>query len=92
MLQFTDQNGTQWDVFEVSTTTLSVGRAPILPEAFRAGWLVFDCGTERRRLAPVPGEWSAFSDVALQSLLEAAVPVAPRARERTAERARELGA
>jgi hypothetical protein len=72
MRQFTDQHGTQWDVFEVSTGTLSIGRADYLPPAFRTGWLVFDNGQERRRLAPFPSEWSRFSEAALCALLASA--------------------
>lgn len=92
MLEFTDQNGRQWEIFEVSNTTLSVGRPNILPESFRTGWLVFSSGSERRRLAPCPSEWAEFSDAALQSLLDAAVPVARRPRAGDAERSPELGA
>ena len=91
MLQFTDQDGRQWEVFEVSNATLSIGRPEILPEAFRTGWLVFDCGTERRRLAPCPGEWTSFSSLALQSLLDSAAPVPRRLRDRDAARSSELG-
>jgi hypothetical protein len=81
MLQFKDQHGTEWDVFEVASATLSVGRPDLLPSAFRTGWLVFDCGSERRRLAPFPNEWSAFSTIALESLLDSAERVkhGPRA-------------
>ena len=92
MLQFTDQDGRQWDVFEVSNATLAIRRPDMLPEAFRTGWLVFDCGAERRRLAPCPGEWAAFSSIALQSLLDSATPVARRPRARDADRATGLGA
>jgi len=80
MLQFTDQHGTRWEVYQVSSDTLSTARSDLLPMAFRHGWLVFDCGTERRRLAPFPSEWAAFSGIALESLLDAAERVAGRQR------------
>ena len=92
MLQFTDQHGTQWDVFEVANSTFSVGRPDILPAAFRLGWLVFDNGTERRRLAPFPMEWAGYSSVGLQSLLDAAARVAPRPRVGETKQAPEAGA
>lgn len=78
MRQFTDSNGTHWDLYEVSTETLAIGRPDFLPEAFRQGWLVFDCGNERRRLAPYPGEWATFTITALCSLLDTAEPVQKR--------------
>ena len=80
MLPFTDAEGRHWEIFEVSNPTLSSSRAGILPEAFRMGWLVFDSGTERRRLAPVPGEWSELPSGGLQTLLDRAVRVARRDR------------
>jgi len=39
---------------------------------FGGGWLTFDDGTERRRLAPVPENWERLSDVRLALLLRAA--------------------
>ena len=78
MLLFFVVVGLLWEIFEVSHPTLSTSRAGILPEAFRTGWLVFDSGAERRRLAPVPGEWSDLPSGALQSLLDRAVRVARR--------------
>jgi hypothetical protein len=75
MRQFTDEDGARWELFEVSHEKLSVGRPDILPEAYRAGWLVFDNGFERRRLAPFPIEWEGFPPSALRMLLSAAEPV-----------------
>jgi hypothetical protein len=39
---------------------------------FREGWLTFDNGTERRRLAPVPERWSELPDERLVLLLHVA--------------------
>lgn len=75
MRQFSDLNGRSWEVFEVGNETLAVGRVEMLPSALRTGWLVFDNGQERRRLAPFPGEWAAFSHSGLCALLAAAQPV-----------------
>jgi len=41
-------------------------------ERFRDGWLTFDCGTETRRIAPVPQAWREKSDLELIALLGAA--------------------
>ena len=78
MRELIDRNGTRWDLFEVSTETLTMGRQDFLPPAFQTGWLVFDCGGERRRLAPFPAEWASFSSAALCALLDAATRVEPR--------------
>lgn len=86
MRQFIDSSGTPWDLYEVSTETLAVGRPDFLPEAFRRGWLVFECGAERRRLAPYPDEWTTFSTSALCNLLAMAERVqkrSPSTRSRT---------
>jgi hypothetical protein len=41
------------------------------------GWLAFDAGAERRRLAPVPAAWESLSEAALAALCEAADPAVP---------------
>lgn len=41
-----------------------------LAAEFRDGWLAFQSGRERRRLAPVPGDWAQLSDAELLALLE----------------------
>jgi hypothetical protein len=40
----------------------------ILRPEFEEGWLCFDAGMHRRRLAPVPREWEAGSDAELEAL------------------------
>jgi len=39
------------------------------------GWLVFESGTERRRLMPIPPGWEVRSDADLERLCGRAVPV-----------------
>ena len=39
-----------------------------MEDGLAAGWLVFECGTEKRRLHPVPQGWSDLSDDALAAL------------------------
>ena len=39
------------------------------------GWLCFERGTDRRRLSPIPGDWSRCPDEALESYCRRAQPV-----------------
>jgi hypothetical protein len=48
---------------------------PVAP-GMQLGWLVFDSGAERRRLAPIPPAWEARPESDLERLCERAVPVA----------------
>jgi hypothetical protein len=50
-------------------------RAPLVAPGMQAGWLVFDSGAERRRLAPIPPAWEARPASDLERLCERAVPV-----------------
>jgi hypothetical protein len=54
----------------------------VLPEEFRDGWLVFECDSERRRLAPIPEDWEELADEELERLSGAAVVVPARTRGR----------
>jgi hypothetical protein len=64
--EFLDASGERWRVWDtVPMRTESMGD-------FREGWLTFDNGTERRRLAPVPEHWSEFPDERLVLLLKVA--------------------
>lgn len=40
-----------------------------VPAALEAGWLAFQSGAQRRRLAPIPPNWSGLSDEELIRLL-----------------------
>lgn len=40
-----------------------------LPVALRHGWLAFESKSERRRLAPIPADWSLMTDDQLEQLL-----------------------
>lgn len=48
---------------------------PVSPE-HECGWLVFEGGGERRRLAPIPPGWEERKDSDLARLCERAQPVA----------------
>ena len=77
---FRDARGVEWRVCEVSLGQLA--RLPahrrVLP-GLRHGWLCFESGREKRRLAPYPAGWRAISDRELAALWECAVrvPTAP---------------
>jgi hypothetical protein len=81
-----------WDVWEVipslvePTSAPLRGRAPdsgrrlVVPPELQSGWLAFQCGEERRRIAPLPPSWSDMTDALLLRLLSAATPVETRKR------------
>ncbi|HEV2148924.1 MAG TPA: hypothetical protein VGR37_16080 [Longimicrobiaceae bacterium] len=46
----------------------------VVPPAFAAGWLVFDCGGAKRRLAPPPTGWEGWPDERLVELWRRARP------------------
>jgi hypothetical protein len=48
-------------------------RAPVR-EGFEQGWLVFDNGDEKRRLAPIPEGWERMSPEELNALRNRAKP------------------
>lgn len=75
--QIVDSEKKVWDVWEVSTAT-SVRRVLVQPD-LQAGWLAFQCGEQRRRLAPLPTGWVEMSDHALLGLMDQARPIEPRA-------------
>ena len=67
--EFADQAGKTWLVWETKPPS-QIG----LAVEFHGGWLTFDCGSERRRLAPVPADWEAFPQDRLVLLLRMAAP------------------
>lgn len=46
-----------------------------VPAALEGGWLAFQSGTQRRRLAPIPASWISLSDEDLIRLLARADPL-----------------
>jgi len=75
--QITDSDEKVWDVFEVTTPT-SATRRVLVQADLQSGWLAFQCGEERRRLAPLPAGWDGLSDDALLGLRDQASPITPR--------------
>ena len=81
---FTDSTGVEWRVWEVfpnragnHTTAETFSTAKLQGTVYAEGWLCFESGSEKRRLAPIPADWQA-QEHNLQQLLEQAIPVALR--------------
>ena len=51
-------------------------RVAVSPEMER-GWLTFQTGREKRRLAPIPSGWEAVPERQLEQLCQRALPVKP---------------
>ena len=64
---FDDADGKRWHVYAVHPSIGSV-RNGTLAVKFQHGWLCFETHDQRRRLAPIPGDWEALSDEALRAL------------------------
>ena len=60
--EFPDRGGRVWRVWD----TVPVSRA-LRPDLL-GGWLTFEQGTLRRRLAPIPDGWADASDEELRRL------------------------
>jgi hypothetical protein len=41
----------------------------VVPQQLQNGWLAFQTGEERRRLAPIPERWATLADAELRELL-----------------------
>jgi hypothetical protein len=67
---------------------LTVGRVSRVFRAEPQGWLVFESGAERRRLSPIPDEWTHATDEELERYRQSAKPVAqtPHSSEAVTER------
>lgn len=62
--KFTDSAGATWQVWDTRPDRAANVRTP-----FAAGWLSFECETERRRLQPIPPGWEEASDDAIGTWL-----------------------
>jgi hypothetical protein len=68
---FKDADGRDWEVWDVVPSQW-VG--PTLD----GGWLAFQSGHDRRRLAPLPLYWATAPEIELRELLARSKPVAVR--------------
>lgn len=60
-------------------TVLGAAVLRVSPE-YERGWLAFQSGHERRRLAPVPDGWDGLDGADLERLCQTAMPVGRRRR------------
>ena len=80
---FPDARGATWDVWDViprliaSEIRRDAGQASI-SGPLAQGWLAFQAGEIRRRLAPVPDGWEGASDEELRRWCDAAEAVVQR--------------
>lgn len=77
-IEFTDRAGRVWRVWH--TRPLGAEIITTLPDDWKEGWLTFESGDEKRRLAPVPEGWERLRAERLELLCRVAKPTAPSAR------------
>lgn len=85
--EFPDTSGKSWEVWDVRPAAVDQERrahAPSPAAGLESGWLAFQCGAERRRLAPIPVGWEQQPADELCALLDRAVPI-PQAKRRFGE-------
>jgi len=63
---FTDAEQRGWEVRAIRDPLLPARRVRYLDPAFAEGWLLFTCGEERRRFAPLPVDWPPSSEAQLR--------------------------
>lgn len=71
--EFTDSSGRTWRVWATHPVHVASTAEP-----YRAGWLTFQSGAERRRLAPVPENWQDASPSRLEQICQRAEVVSGR--------------
>lgn len=74
---FTDAEARSWEVRAIRDPLLPERRARFLNPAYSAGWLLFTSGSERRRFAPLPPDWSSASEAQLRQWCAGATLVPP---------------
>jgi hypothetical protein len=80
---FRDSTGTEWRVWDVVPSATSQrdaapGALPSLAAAWADGWLCFESVTEKRRLAPIPPDWTSIAEHDLERMCAHAVVVPER--------------
>ncbi len=76
---FMDPEGREWRVWNVTPGQHHESTTPShLPDDMVDGWLCFQSGDEKRRVAPVPADWQDRSDGELWGLCGGAVRVGQR--------------
>lgn len=77
--EFRDADGVTWQVWTVTADVLDKRTAAEdYMRDWQDGWLCFEHGGTRKRLAQFPPDWETLSDDQLQMLLDQAQAVKPR--------------
>ena len=77
--EFKDSKGSSWKVWDVTPESLDKRTAAEdHMHDWQDGWLVFEGGDVRRRLATYPSQWENLPDAGLERLLEQAQDVKRR--------------
>jgi hypothetical protein len=71
---FLDGTSRRWEVREISQPLLPDRARVLAPPEFSSGWLLFTCGAERRRLAPLPPGWRQAPEAQLRQWCDDASP------------------
>jgi hypothetical protein len=87
---FTDSAGHEWRVWEVfpARAELTKSKADahssssLKGTAYAEGWLCFESGEHKRRLAPIPADWHFRDKDLLEQLCSTATPVPLRSNAR----------
>ena len=94
---FKDPAGVEWRVWEVipskagmETSSRTQARTSLSSTPYANGWLCFESGSEKRRLAPIPEGWELRPQAAIAELLQQATPVTSRARSQESVEAPEV--
>ena len=69
--EFTDPEGTQWQVYDVVPTSA----ARLLTPDIQEGWIVFESATQKIRLIPPPSDWETCPEDQLLAYLHTGVSV-----------------
>lgn len=72
---FTDAAERGWEVRAIRDPLLPERRARFLNPAYAGGWLLFTCGSERRRYAPLPPDWASATESQLREWCDGATRV-----------------
>lgn len=82
MRAFKDSSGAEWTVWEVYPSTprgIAADAIHIAPRLVN-GWLCFQSGDRRRRVAPIPERWEALTEMELGLLCILATELPPSRR------------
>ena len=75
---FTGADDRGWEVRAIRDPLLPEHRARFLDPVYAGGWLLFTCGDERRRYAPLPADWHRAGEAQLREWCTGAIPVSTR--------------